>query len=180
MDADGLARSTEAGETFIDKQWPVMVVETSLAADEVFDVFDPGSMIDELFKGLTGLIDLLIVETVLRAVRVTLKVAEPFTRLQSRNVIERFDEKQGQLIARFDDPDKAIELEAGPCIGDSGGPALIRVEGEGDEPATWHVAGVIANIVDVDEDRILGEYGDEFGMTSVANYADWIRETIGE
>ena len=94
--------------------------------------------------------------------------------------MERYDEEQDQLIARFDDPDTAIELEVGPCIGDSGGPALIRVEGEGEEPATWHVAGVIANIVDVDEDGILGEYGDEFGMTNVASYADWIRETIRE
>jgi hypothetical protein len=67
-----------------------MVVKTSLAADEVLDVFDPGWMIDESLKRFTGLVDLLVVETVLGAVGVTLKVAEPFTWLQSRDSIESF------------------------------------------------------------------------------------------
>lgn len=96
------------------------------------------------------------------------------------NVVERVDEKTKQLVADFDAPGTAHALEAAPCIGDSGGPALVRVEGEGEAPATWQVAGVIASIDDTDEDRILGEYGEEFAMTPVATYADWIRATLAE
>jgi hypothetical protein len=96
------------------------------------------------------------------------------------NVMERLDADKDLLIARFDDPDTALELEAGPCIGDSGGPAMIRVQGEEGAPDTWHVAGVIANVDDADNDGVIGEYGDEFGMTIVASYVDWIEATLGE
>lgn len=94
------------------------------------------------------------------------------------NVCERVDEEAQLFIARFDGPDKGVELEAGPCLGDSGGPALLRVEGTDGKPASWRVAGVIAAIDDGDEDRIVGEYGEEFLLTSVAAHADWIRATI--
>ena len=96
------------------------------------------------------------------------------------NTVERFELETGLLIARFDAPGEALELEAGPSVGDSGGPALIRIAGDGQAPPTWHVAGVLAQADDMDEDRIIGEYGEEFGMTLVAAYVDWIRETIGE
>jgi len=98
-------------------------------------------------------------------------------RRAGQNRVERVDLEEAHLIARFDAPDEALELEAGPCLGDSGGPALVRLPGADGEPA-WHVVGVLALIDDGDNDRVVGEYGEEFGMTMVAFYADWIRETI--
>lgn len=93
------------------------------------------------------------------------------------NVIDRYDEETGLLYADLDHPSKGLDLEAGPCIGDSGGPALIRVQGEDGMPDTYHIAGVIALIDDTDKDRIVGEYGEEFGMTSVLGHLEWIAET---
>lgn len=95
------------------------------------------------------------------------------------NRVERFDPEKGLLIARFDAPGAGLELEAAPCLGDSGGPALLR-EGAGEAGPTWRVIGVIAHVEDTDADRIVGEYGDEFALTFVAGYADWIRATLGE
>lgn len=89
------------------------------------------------------------------------------------NVIDRFDETTGLLHADLDRPGEGIEMEASPCIGDSGGPALVR----GPE-GTWQIAGVLAMIDDVDEDRVVCEYGDAFGMTSVGRYLDWIEATM--
>lgn len=94
------------------------------------------------------------------------------------NEIDRVDTAKGVLRADFDGPEKGVELEAGPCIGDSGGPLLIRVEGQDAAPATWHIGGVVAHVDDVDEDHIIGEYGDEFALTPVFAYADWIEATI--
>jgi len=96
------------------------------------------------------------------------------------NAVEWLDEEKRQLVALLDGPDTALELEAGPCLGDSGGPALVRVPGAGEEPQTWRVAGVIAAIDDGDADGVLGEYGEEFRMTLVPAYADWIRATLQE
>jgi hypothetical protein len=108
-------------------------------------------------------------------------MTSPTRRLRAGwNTIERVDAESARFVARFDGPDTALALEAGPCVGDSGGPALVRVEGKDDAPATWHVAGVIALVDDTDNDGILGEYGDEFGMTAVAKYADWIRTAMAE
>ena len=38
---DGLARSPEAGETLVDEQRSMMVIESALAADEELDPLDP-------------------------------------------------------------------------------------------------------------------------------------------
>lgn len=106
-------------------------------------------------------------------------MAAPTRKLRAgMNAISRRDDEKNLLLAQFDSPDDALELEAGPCIGDSGGPLLIRVEGKDDEPDTWHVAGVMAHVDDADEDLIIGEYGDEFGMTSVLAYVDWLEEML--
>jgi hypothetical protein len=97
-----------------------------------------------------------------------------------KNRVERVDLEAALLISRFDAPDDgALDLEAGPCIGDSGGPALVSRPGKDGEPV-WEIAGVMALINDTDNDRIVGEYGEEFGMTMVAFHADWIRETMGQ
>lgn len=106
-------------------------------------------------------------------------MALPTRRLRAGwNQVESCDAELALLTARFDGPDTGLELEAGPCIGDSGGPAMVRVAGEGDAEASWRVAGVIALVDDTDGDGIIGEYGEEFGMTLVAAYADWIATTI--
>jgi hypothetical protein len=99
-------------------------------------------------------------------------------RRAGRNLVERIDLEKALLVARFDGPEKGLELEAGACIGDSGGPALVRLPGADGQP-TWHIVGVLAAIDDTDEDRVVGEYGEEFAMTMVAFYAEWIRETTG-
>ncbi|MFT7679623.1 MAG: hypothetical protein ACI8QC_003627 [Planctomycetota bacterium] len=96
------------------------------------------------------------------------------------NTFERYDEKQSLLFARLNDPDTALELEAAPCVGDSGGPALVRVEATESAPASWLVAGVIALSNDEDENGIIGEYGESFGMTHVPSFAKWIAETLAE
>lgn len=94
------------------------------------------------------------------------------------NVIDEFDEDESMLLADFDGPKEGHDLEASPCIGDSGGPALFRVEGEDDEPDRWYVAGVIGHIDDTDEDHVIGEYGDQFGVTAIHGYLDWVQATI--
>lgn len=111
-------------------------------------------------------------------------------RRAGRNLIESVDEERGLLVARFDAPGgeagegatgrprRAVALEAAPCVGDSGGPALVPVDVKKNEAPRWKVVGVLAHIEDVDEDGVVGEYGEEFGMTYVALYADWILETI--
>ena len=93
------------------------------------------------------------------------------------NVIDRFDAEAGLLYADLDGPGDGLDLEAGPCIGDSGGPMLIRVEGVDGMPDAYRVAGVLALIDDTDQDRIVGEYGEDFGMTSVLRHLAWIEET---
>lgn len=107
----------------------------------------------------------------------------PTRRLRAgRNRIERVDEPTRRLTARFDDGEQADALEASPCVGDSGGPALIEASTGKEVPEVqevqWLVAGVIAAVEDVDEDRRLGEYGEEFDLTRVSAYQDWIYETM--
>lgn len=65
-------------------------------------------------------------------------------------------------------------------MGDSGGPALVQVAAEGDAPAGWTIAGVIAFSNDEDDSGIIGEYGESFGMTDVPSFAKWIAGTIAE
>ena len=96
------------------------------------------------------------------------------------NTIDRYDEEAGVLYADLDGPGEGLDLEAGPCIGDSGGPALIRIEGGDGMPDTYYIAGVMALIDDTDKDRIVGEYGEEFGMTSVAGHLEWIEEMTSD
>lgn len=99
-------------------------------------------------------------------------------RRAGRNVIDRYEPDTGLLYGDLDAPGEGVDLEAGPSIGDSGGPALVRVAGQDGSPATWRIAGVLALIDDTDQDRILGEYGEEFGMTSVVGHLDWIESLV--
>ena len=99
-------------------------------------------------------------------------------RRAGRNVIDRYEPDTGLLYGDLDMPGEGVDLEAGPSIGDSGGPALVWVAGQDGSPATWRIAGVLALIDDTDQDRILGEYGEEFGMTSVVGHLDWIESLV--
>jgi len=110
-------------------------------------------------------------------------MAAPTRRLRAGwNTVERIDLDAGLLIARFDGPETGLAMEAGPCIGDSGGPLLVRAGAgaEGEEALRWLVVGVMAQIDDGDSDRVVGEYGEEFGATFLAFHVDWVRETIGQ
>jgi len=108
-------------------------------------------------------------------------MASPTRKLRAGwNMIEAYASERRQYFARFDASDLGLALEASPSIGDSGGPALLRVKGKDGSPDTWHILGVIAAIEDVDGDRIIGEYGDEFALTVAADYADWIKATLAE
>ena len=97
------------------------------------------------------------------------------------NKVTRVDAEKGLIYSMFDDGEQRHELEAAPCIGDSGGPILIRIEPEEEGAGpVWEIAGVVALVDDTDEDRILSEYGEEFGVTAVKAYAKWIRETLAD
>lgn len=111
--------------------------------------------------------------------------APTHARRAGRNLVDRVDEERGLLLARFEapsespeSPSRAVALEVAPCVGDSGGPALVPLKVEPGEAPRWKIVGVIAHIDDTDQDGIVGEYGEEFGMTYVALHAAWILETI--
>lgn len=107
-----------------------------------------------------------------------LMAAKTRARRAGWNVVSGIDEKEGLIKAVFDAPKDAHDLEASPCVGDSGGPILVARKGEKGKPARWHVAGVLAMIDDTDSDQIVGEYGESFGATPVASYTKWLRTTI--
>ncbi len=81
-----------------------------------------------------------------------------------------------QLILRVDPPESATELEASVAGGDSGGPALLPVNGK------MYLAGVISSMADhrpASEDRA-GVYGARFEVKRVSSFARWIEDTTGE
>lgn len=94
------------------------------------------------------------------------------TRRAGTNRIESIDGDGRLLVATFDAPEDALELEATAFAGDSGGPALIEAE-----DGAWEVAGVLALVDTGDDDRV-GNYGDVINMSRVSTYVDWIRETL--
>lgn len=99
------------------------------------------------------------------------------------NRVEEVDAVHALLHARFDAPPAGLPLEASPCLGDSGGPAVVTVgpvDGAQDAVAAWRIAGVIIAIDDADEDGITGRYGEDFLLTNVAPYRAWIDQTIRE
>jgi hypothetical protein len=75
------------------------------------------------------------------------------------------------LVFRFDAPPDALELEGISGPGDSGGPALIDIEG------TRYVAGVSSGQNDYGKGE--GRYGADEYYVRVPAYAEWIAETIG-
>ena len=88
MDTDGFAGSAETGESLIDEQRTVVVVKGTLATDKQLDALEPRWVIDESLKGLTCLIDLLVIEAILRAICVPVDVTEPLTGLQPWHAVE--------------------------------------------------------------------------------------------
>lgn len=92
------------------------------------------------------------------------------------NVIFSVSDSTNELILRIDPPESATDLEASVAGGDSGGPALLSVNGQ------MHVAGVISSIADhrpASEDRA-GVYGARFEAIRVSSFARWIEDTTGE
>ena len=93
------------------------------------------------------------------------------TKRAGMNRFDREGTRIWTLEAIFDPPGEgALDLEAFPFVGDSGGPILIKAEGE------WKVAGIVSFMED-DEDYI-GRYGSTFTAARVSKYASWIEETI--
>ncbi len=74
----------------------------------------------------------------------------------------------------FDQPPNALPLEASFGSGDSGGPILVAMGNE------WHVAGIAAwkRAVVIGTEIHPGRYGETSYGVRLANYADWIEETI--
>ena len=83
------------------------------------------------------------------------------------NVYDREGDKEWTLEATFNAPgDGAMDLEAFPFAGDSGGPLFTR---NGNE---WQVSG-ICSFMESDSDMI-GQYGSRFSAARVSKYALWI------
>ena len=82
VEADGFAGLAKVDEVLVDEKGPVFVVERVFATDEGLEVIEPRGMVDEFFERRTGFVNLLIVETVRRAVVVAVNVAIPLTGLQ--------------------------------------------------------------------------------------------------
>ncbi len=75
---------------------------------------------------------------------------------------------------RFDQPPKALPLEASTGSGDSGGPILVAMGNE------WHLAGIAAwkRSEVVGTEIRPGRYGEISYGVRLGNYADWIEETV--
>ena len=91
-----------------------------------------------------------------------------FVRRAATNRVETA--RSGRLVFRFDEPPDATDLEGTPGRGDSGGPALLRVNGQ------YHVAGVSS--AGTDGRYGPATYGAEDHFTRVADYLDWIRAIV--
>jgi hypothetical protein len=90
--------------------------------------------------------------------------ARDFVRRAATNRVEAV--QRGRLVFRFDEPPAATELEGTPGRGDSGGPALLRIDGR----------YVVAGVSSAGTDGRYGPatYGAEDHFTRVADYVDWI------
>lgn len=85
------------------------------------------------------------------------------------NQVDRVDEHW--LLFTFDAPPGGTDLEGISGPGDSGGPALIEVDGRAlvAGVSVWGRAG----------DKGRGTYGAQEGYTRVSRYSAWIRQTLG-
>ena len=95
----------------------------------------------------------------------------------ARNEVSRADQK---LYFHFNDPDgprsTAVDFEGIPGLGDSGGPALLNVDG-----MQW-LAGVAVGELDTDMAGtvwpVTGRYGATVVYERVSSHADWINQVI--
>ncbi|HSC27231.1 MAG TPA: trypsin-like serine protease [Vicinamibacterales bacterium] len=97
-------------------------------------------------------------------------VREDRIKRAATNRIEEADDRW--LLFTFDEPPGGTDLEGISGPGDSGGPALIDVNG------SWHVAGV--SVWGRQGRAGRGTYGAQEGYTRVSRHADWIARTIAE
>lgn len=87
----------------------------------------------------------------------------------ARGATSRVESLDGaRLVLRFRAPPDAEDLAGAPGRGDSGGPALIEVDGQ------WYVAGVSS--AGFDGAHGPGTYGAVDHFTRVSDYVSWIRE----
>lgn len=90
-----------------------------------------------------------------------------------RGATNRIDEaREGEIVFDFDEPEspEATDLEGVSGPGDSGGPALTRVDGR------WYVVGV--SVAQDGMGRGPGRYGAREFYTRVSRYANWIRSVM--
>lgn len=83
---------------------------------------------------------------------------------------------KSSLTYTFNSPNSSGSLgrdrESLPADGDSGGPTMLKVDGE------WLIAGVHYAISDMDGDGIAPEYGDRCLDIRVSSYAEWIQGVL--
>lgn len=97
-----------------------------------------------------------------------------------RQASNRVTEVGGRFRVTFDDPRKTGEapeaLEGMPGLGDSGGPALVRVG------ASWALAGVVVGEVMGPgfSEETQGQYGAVAVFENLARHRDWIARTVGD
>ena len=88
MKSNCLARTTDVGETLIDEKRPVIIVEGARPSHKMLHFFDPGRMVNQLFKGLAAFVDLLKIDAVIVAEIVSLHPALPFSPLNGQQRIQ--------------------------------------------------------------------------------------------
>ena len=80
MQAYGLSRAAKIDKILVDEEGAMMPVEGALADDEVFYFVDPRRVVDQIFKGRAGLVNLLQVEPIGGAVVMGVDVTGPLAR----------------------------------------------------------------------------------------------------
>jgi hypothetical protein len=73
-----------------------------------------------------------------------------------------------RLFFKFDEPPEGTDLEGVSGPGDSGGPAMIEVQGR------WLVAGISSG----SKDGLPGRYGITDVYMRLSNYVEWIRKSM--
>jgi len=48
---------SKVGKVFVDEEWPVMAAKSACPSHKMFDLLDPGRMVNQLFEWCTGLVD---------------------------------------------------------------------------------------------------------------------------
>ena len=81
MESDRFPGSTKTRKALVDEERAMVIIERSLASDKSLHPLDPFRVVDESFKRLAGLIDLLEVDAIVRFIeRMHVHISPPITK----------------------------------------------------------------------------------------------------